>query len=738
MRLSINRAESFIPCLFNPSLFAIGIGIGWSLFVESAFSQNTDAPLWSLRTLQRPTVPKSAVDTWSISDIDRFVFEKLQSVEMTPAQDAAPATLLRRVHFDLVGLPPSLDDVENFMNRMAEANFENALSDEVDRLIASDAFGERWGRHWLDVARFAESSGKEANISFPYAWRYRDYVIDCFNQDVPFDRFLVEQIAGDLLPHANEAERARLLIATGFLALGPKNLDEGNPVQFAADLVDEQIDTVSRAFMAHSIACARCHDHKADPYTMEDYYGLAGIFASTTTYFGTAVSPANRMAGDPLVLPKLANQPILQKSIPAKQVVELKNKLAAMKKEQEEGMAAVSKAVEEGRDASEIFTLRDALRIFWSSGGIEGQLEQVDENGKALPLAMGVLEAPKLVDAPLLERGEITQPTQPISRRLPQPIPTKTQFTIDANESGRLQLARWLTDSSHPLTARVIANRIWHYLMGSGLVSTVDDFGSTGQPPSHPELLDYLAFDLMKDSWSIKRQIRRIVLSRVYRQSSAFNPTYFERDPDNRLLWRASKRRLDAEVIRDAMLAASGELNMSRPLGSLVANTIGDRPISLIGLDERIPHDLDGSVHRSVYLPVLRDRLPDALSMFDFAEPSLVTGARESTNVPVQALYLMNSDFVRARSIAIAKSVLQSISIDHKASTEYQVDRLERFIQIAFQKCFGRIPDGIESKLANDYLKSQMTEIGKDNNEVKVLARYCQALFASAEFRNVD
>jgi hypothetical protein len=401
-------------------------------------------------------------------------------------------------------------------------------------------------------------------------------------------------------------------------------------------------------------------------------------------------------------------------------------------------MAAVAKAIKEGRDASEIFTLRDALRIFWSSGGIEGQLEQVDENGKALPLTMGVLEAPKMVDATLLERGDITQPTQPVPRRLPQPIPSATEFSIDSNQSGRLQLAQWLTNSSHPLTARVIANRVWHHLMGVGLVSTVDDFGSTGQPPSHPELLDHLATRLTDDAWSIKRLIKHIVLSRVYRQSSAFNRTYFELDPDNRLHWRASKRRLDAEVIRDAMLAASGELDTRRPLGSLVANTIGDRPISLIGLDDRIPHDLDGSVHRSVYLPVIRDRLPDALAMFDFAEPSLVTGARESTNVPVQSLYLMNSDFILARSTALAKSILHEVNSDKKTQDNDRLHRNAQFIEIAFQKCFGRVPKSTESKLSNEYLEKELQATEKKGDDENILARFCQALFASAEFRNVD
>ena len=704
--------------------------------VES--SQNTEPLFWAFRALQSSEVPESAIDTWSKNDIDRFILAKLNSAAMIPSSDATPATLLRRLHFDLIGLPPSPEALDQFAKRMEQNSIDDVLADEVDRLLKTDAFGERWGRHWLDVARFAESSGKEANISFPYAWRYRDYVIDCYNQNVPFDRFLVEQIAGDLLPFKVKAERARLLNATGFLALGPKNLDEGNPLQFNADLIDEQIDTVGRAVMAHSIACARCHDHKSDPYTMEDYYALAGIFASTKTYFGTFVSPANQMGGDPLRLPNIDGQLIFQKSITTHRVQELKNQLAALKKEQEDGIVAIAKAKEEGRDASEIVTLRDVLRFFWTSGGIEGQLEQVDEDGTALPLTMGVLEASQAIDVPMLDRGDITQPTQKVARRLPSTIPVKTQFKIESNQSGRLQLAQWLTDPGHPLTARVIANRVWHHLMGAGLVSTMDDFGSTGQPPSHPELLDQLAIQLIDDSWSIKHLVRSIVLSRAYRQSSRFNPEYFAIDPDNRFLWRTSKRRLDAEAIRDAMLMVSGEIDMKRPQGSLVASSIGDRPISLIGLDTSLPSDLDGSVHRSVYLPVIRDRLPDVLAMFDFAEPSLVTGARQATNVPVQALYLMNSEFVLKRAATLADLLLRETGNDYGTRDTVHVDRNERIIQLAFLKCFSRIPDTFELQLANDYLVNESESQANEDSQRKILVRYCQALLASAEFRNVD
>ena len=686
----------------------------------------TGRQFWSYKKPTRPTLPPTRNSQWAKSDIDRFVLAKLEAANLTPSADAEPAILLRRLHFDLVGLPPSPQAQQQFLKRVETDGMDSALAMEADALIASKHFGERWGRHWLDVARFAESSGKEANISFPYAWRYRDYVIDCFNADLPFDRFLVEQIAGDLLPADSDAERARLLVATGFLAVGPKNLEEGNADQFTADVIDEQIDAVTRAVMANSVACARCHDHKFDPFLMEDYYALAGVFASTKTFFGTAVSPANRVAGDPLRLPRVEGQSIFHPGIPAKQVESLKTELAALQKEQKEGMAAVMKAVQAGEDPGERFTLRDALRIFWKSGAIEGQLEKVDESGQPLPLAMGVLDREKVVDAPLLERGDISRPGKNMPRGFPQVIELSGSDRISANQSGRLEFAHWLTHPDHPLTARVAVNRIWHYLFGAGLVRSVDNFGLTGELPSHPELLDQLTVDFLANDWSVKKLVRQIVLTRTYRQASTYDAKSFQVDPDDRLLWRSAKRRLDAEVIRDAMLAVSGELDATRPAGSLVARVIGDRPISLIGLDSTIPADLDGMLHRSVYLPVLRDRLPDVLDLFDFAEPSLVTGARETTNVPVQALYLMNSPFVQDRAKSLAGRLEQEESD-------------ERRVRKAFLLCFSRSPDSAELSMAKEFLEKGRKSAG-DNQQLgkQVLMSYCQALLSTAEFRNLD
>lgn len=640
---------------------------------------------------------------------------------MKPSADADPQTLLRRVHFDLVGLPPAPADIDRFLTEQASRGVEEALAEVVDQLLKSPQFGVRWGRHWLDVARFGESSGGESNISFPYAWRYRDYVIDAFNADLPYDRFLTEQIAGDLLPYDDDAQRARLLTATGFLAVGTKNLGENNDFQFLADVIDEQIDALSRSVLASSIACARCHHHKFDPFAMEDYYALAGIFASTKTFFGTYTSPANNRSGDPLVLPRLAAQKIYHKSLSPKKFAELKSNFAELDAVRTE-IKESQRAQFAGKTTKKIFTLREVLANNWRIGGVEGKLETLDDDGKALPLAMGVLDRDTIVDVPLLARGEIGRPGDIVSRALPKALSIGGSPVIPETQSGRLELAHWLTDPMHPLTSRVFVNRVWKHLFGQGLVSTVDNVGTTGHPPSHPELLDVLAIEFVEEGWSLKRLVRRMVLSRTYRQASTFDAAAFEKDPENTLLWRMPKRRLEAEAIRDAMLFVSGELDHSRPGGSLVATVIGDRPISLIGLNSKLPKDLDGATYRSVYLPVIRDRLPSVLELFDFAEPSLVTGQRETTNVPVQALYLMNSSFVQDRAKALASRLEKEAGNDRDA-----VDR-------AFALCFARQPDAEEAKRSLGFLQNDES---KTDDAIKMLS-FCQALLSTAEFRNLD
>ncbi|MCB1277927.1 PSD1 and planctomycete cytochrome C domain-containing protein [Prosthecobacter sp.] len=647
---------------------------------------------------QRPVMPKEAA-----GGIDGFIREKLTEAGLKPAPPADRVVLLRRLYFDLTGLPPT---------DMSELSDDSDYEKLVDELLESPRFGERWGRHWLDVARFAESNGRESNLAFPHAWRYRDYVIDAVNADVPFDRFITEQIAGDLLPAKDDAERARLLIATGLLAIGPKGLNEQNKAQFAADVADEQLDAVTRAVIGSSIACARCHDHKTDPFSMEDYYGLAGIFKSTQTFYGNWIDSENNNQGHLMRLPDLPGQVIPNKSITAERVKKLKADLVKIAQSEKDQKEYAIKAKLEGRDISGEYykMLTQSIGNYWRRGGIEGELERVDERGRALPLCMGVRDAKRILDSQLYDRGELAHPVKAVQRGFPQVFEMKQ--TVPKEQSGRLELAKWLTSREHPLTARVMANRVWHHLIGSGIVRTVDNFGFSGERPSHPELLDYLAIRFRDGGWSVKKLIKEIVMSKTYRQSSQ---GHTDADPDNRLLSHANKRRLDAEVIRDSMLAVSGLLDTSRRPGSLVAELDG-QSVSLMGFNTKLPPDLDGSQRRSVYLPVIRDHLPDVLEQFDVANPNLVTGDRDVTNVPLQALYLLNGPFVQEQASALAKRIQTS------------PDRVRR----AFELCFNRPPDAKEVALAEKFLQSGSAE------EFQRLTAFCQSLLCSAEFRFAD
>lgn len=671
---------------------------------------------WSYRKPQMP--PRAS------GGIDGFIRAKLQEHGLQPAPEAAPVVLLRRLYFDLIGLPPSPEELAAFLD-----GGDDRYEKTADALLRSPRFGERWGRHWLDVVRYAESNGRESNLTFPHAWRYRDYVIDAVNADVPFDRFLVEQIAGDLLPAKDDAERARLLIATGLLAIGPKNLAEMNKAQFSADVADEQLDAITRAVLASSIACARCHDHKTDPFSMEDYYGLAGIFKSTQTFYGNWIDSENNNHGHLIRLPDLPGQVIPNKPLTAARVKQLKADLAKLNADEKAQNEYALKAKLEGRDISSQFNdmLRNAIRIYWTRGGIEGQLETVDDTGRALPLCMGVRDARRVQDSQLYDRGEIAHPVKAVPRGIPQVFAANVPMPKD--QSGRLEFAQWLASRDNPLTARVMANRIWRHLLGAGLVRTVDNFGFSGERPSHPELLDYLAVRLMEGGWSVKKLVKEIAMSRTYRQTSGVKKpspspnnelkNSFYADPDNRLLWHANVRRLDAEVIRDSMLAVSGLLDTSRRPGSLVAELDG-QSVSLIGFNTQLPQDLDGSHRRSVYLPVLRDHLPDVLEHFDLANPNLVTGDRDVTNVPLQALYLLNGLFVQEQAAALARRVMQE-----KAGTR------ER-IQQAFALCFNRAADAREIELAEHFLTTAA------KGEHQIMTAFCQALLASAEFRFAD
>ena len=678
---------------------------------------------WAFQKPVAPALPEVADADWPAGDIDRFLLAAMEQAGVKPVADAGREALLRRVTFDLSGLPPTPEEIRDFLEDTSPEAFERV----VDRLLASPRFGERWARHWLDVARYAESSGKEINLPYPHAWRYRDWVIAAFDADMPYDEFLKAQIAGDLLRHSGPDDQARKIVATGFLALGPKGLNERDRMQFRMDVVDEQIDVVSQSMLGLTLACARCHDHAFDPVSQRDYHALAGIFMSTETLYGTGAQLQNNHPSTLFEIPPEAGLPASVAPLPP-------DDLARLDRQVRESIASAESAARDAAAARRERGEQNGAATFLRVQGARARLaaarsdrEQFRDDGSPRALVMGVLDRPEPVDSPLLARGEVDQPGEIVPRGLVEVLCAPDEPTKIADGSGRLDLAFWIASRDNPLTARVMANRVWLKLMGEGIVPTPDNFGLMGMAPSHPELLDHLAVAFMEDGWSVKRLIRRIVTSRAYRLAAVHDAANFAIDPDNRLRWRMDQRRLDAEAIRDAMLAVSGRLDLTPVPGSPVARVREDRQgiAQLVAALRREP------IHcRSIYLPIVRDQLPEFLAVFDFPDASLPSGRRDATNVPAQGLFLLNHPEVveLARSFADRVSALPGSTEDHWA--------------VAFEAALGRRPGpedlaAIEAFRAGARAATAEGAPGTADAESRALMTYCQALFATAEFRHV-
>ena len=714
---------------------------------------------WAYQKPSAPTIPPVRDSVWSRGDIDRFVLAKLEDAGLTPSADAKPNPLLRRLSYDLTGLPPTLEQSKSF-ERDWEVGPDQAIATAVDRLLDSPQFGERWARHWLDLARYAESNGREVNMTHPHAWRYRDYVIDAFNSDKPYDRFVQEQLAGDLLPIKSDAEWSENLVATTFLALGPKSLSEQNGAQFAVDLADEQLDTTTRVFIGTSVACARCHDHKFDPIPQTDYYAMVGIFASTKTYFGAPASQfgnlggiQNRNRSSLIVLPVKDPSPF-DRSYTSEERTAMADQIRESQRQLVEYRMAQRNGQKDGQNSQS--SIQNLVRLQTRLESLSSTLGSVDENGKPITFCMGVQDIDSPKDVRVLVRGELAQPGPSVPRDFPQVL-RDTPTVIRPNSSGRLELAKWLTQPDHPLTARVMVNRVWQHLLGNGIVRSAEDFGSTGHSPTHPELLDHLAIQFVASDWSIKSMIRSIATSRVYRMSTEFDQAKFELDPDNEMLWRANSKRLNAEAIRDTMLFVSGKLDLQRPrasevakagymqvrdgslinFGQIVAMGQGDvdprkeyarqmmqRGIAVRGAGDRV--DMVNATYRSIYLPVLRDELPRSMEVFDFAEPSMVIGSREASNTPNQALFMMNNELVLKLSGAMAERILDE--------EETMLGR----VTAAFLLVYGRNPSTSELDAVKEFSTDFGSESRYRNQSLLTFTGLCQSLFASAEFRYLE
>ena len=607
--------------------------------VASTIDLEQGRQFWAFQAPIRSVLPQVRDAAWPRGAIDQYVLAALESEGLRPVGDASKADLLRRVTLDLTGLPPTPRELDGFLSDGSD----RAYARVVDRLLESDRFGERWGRHWLDVVRYADTVGRTRNLPFPVAWRYRDYVIRAFNADKPYDSFLREQIAGDLLAYDTAHERVENQIATGFLAIGAHDLNEPDAKQFDMDVADEMINVTTRSILALSVGCARCHDHKFDPIPTKDYYALAGIFRSSELRSGLRRRPRFN-----------AGYFRVQKLVELDGIADYTAEDADAVRAERERLWSELQAAEESRDRQACRTLSRQL----------GKLP-MPEN-----LAMGVVEAPKPVAMRVNVGGDPHTLGEPVQRGFVQALfPAREPLPrIRKGESGRLQLAEWLARPDNPLTARVMANRIWHHLFGKGIVATVDNFGTMGRQPTNRPLLDYLAVQFVEQGWSVKSLIREIALSRTYRMSSEFDEANFQKDPNNDHVWRANVRRLEAESVRDSVLVVSGELRTGSAPPSPVHSF--DRNQLINARNRQLqPWEVQES-YRSVYVPVIRNHASRWFEAFDFPEPSETHGMRDITTGPSQALFMMNNEFIRTHA-GIAAERLMARTNDSNERVRY-------------------------------------------------------------------
>jgi mono/diheme cytochrome c family protein len=640
---------------------------------------------WAFRPIADPPVPRVKHGTWPRSDVDRFILARLESEGLTPVADVDRPTLLRRVFFDLAGVPPTPAEIEAFLADETPDAFERI----VDALLGRPEFGQCWGRHWLDVARYADSNGSDENFTFYDAWRYRNYVIGAFNADKPFDRFLTEQVAGDLLPFSTQEERDDNLMATGFLVVGPKVIGATDKEQLLVDVIDEQLDTIGKAFLGLTIGCARCHDHKFDPISARDYYALAGILASTETIHGNLLNRRDLTGwnlhplgsgGQAAYEAFLAHEKSLDGRM--KEQKDLQSKRDTLKNGVKPAAGEKTGDVNEANvdPGTELRRIEERLAV------LKREIANLKENPVPRPpLAMSVNDQAHPGPMAICIRGDAHNRGVTVPRGFLAIVGPRAP-DIGPDVSGRAQLAAWLTDARNPLTGRVAVNRVWQHLFGQGLVGTPDDFGTRGEHPSHPELLDHLARRFVRQGWSVKRLIRHLVLSRTYRLSSDFHREAAARDPEDRWLWRMNRRRLRAEALRDGLLAVSGQLDRS-PAGSVVAGL----NVQATGVGVK-PNPPVRSVCRTIYLPVIRNDLPALFQLFDFGDSLSVNGRRSTTNVAPQALFLMNSPLVLEAANDTAASVLAGCEVSDE----------RRVLERLYVRILGRRPhpDEVEPSLA--------------------------------------
>ena len=679
---------------------------------------------WAFQPVKKPTLPTVQNPSWIKNPVDHFVLAKLEANGMTPNSPAEKTALIRRVYFDLIGLPPHPAEVQTFVRDTSP----DAYTKLVDKLLATPQYGEHWGRYWLDIARYSDSKGDakgQEDLRYPHAWTYRDWVIDAFNADLPYDKFIIAQLAGDYyarylekqpkpkntsLPTRPPAKAKlevsgepvvemakvevvadrdpgfrRMMAAEGFLTLG--NQFNGRK----DDIIGDQIDVTTKAFLGLTVACARCHDHKFDPIPTKDYYSLYGVFANSRQPVQLPTLQANPPQ-TPFLLDYLAKSAALDK------------RESDLKKERDEFQQAVrvaggkSKATAKAAVAKVDPAKRQQLqRADRELSRDRNSLEA--EHPGAPARANSLIDVPRSVDYPVLLRGEVANKGEMVPRRFLEILSLNPKKRVEWHDgSGRWQLALAIADPKNPLTARVMVNRLWQKHWGSGLVATPDDLGNMSAPPTHPELLDWLAATFVENKWSIKSLHRIILLSAAYQQSGANQPAFAEKDPNNQLLWRFNLRRLAFEELHDSLLAVSGELNLK----------YGGRPVD-IGTTQF-------AKRRAVYTLIDRGNPPELLTQFDFPSPDVASGRRYETLVPQQALFLMNSPMV----IETARKL-----VDRPTFAELKSD--EERVTLLYLAIYQRWPTKPEVALGLRYVTENPTgtalALSSDSARAKITAR---------------
>ena len=799
---------------------------------------------------------------WSFQPLQTsFDHRSIDEFIQPQAPIAKANTLARRLFLDLIGIPPTPDELHKFIQIYTDSSPDQAVETFTDELLSRKEFGEKWARHWMDIARYADSNGGDFNLTFPESWRYRNYLIDAFNSDMPYDQFIREQIAGDLLPASNTEQRNRQMIATGFLMVAPKMLTERNKAKMHLDIADEQVDTIGRAILGLTLGCARCHDHKFDPIPTADYYAMLGILHSTRTADGILMGNVNVSGWKETELEIDAQvQQVLTQQQTRKTGLEndLKQKQDELNNLQEKNVIIVDDSSAETTGMWRQSTFRpnhigahylvadkdkkNPLSISWTiplpqpgeyevrvsfggGGGLERKAPYVVTHAKGktklfidqtvtppisglwysigkytfaanrmekpsgkeeqeivfakVELSNSDTTAPVIADAIQLvpieaaesadhavrtkqlvaEVERLQTELKDLEKSMPEVAKAMVaadhtgqrlgdlhirirgetnnlgavaprgflqvassananQPSIPEGQSGRVELANWLTSPENPLTSRVMVNRVWQQFFGRGIVSTTDNFGSRGAKPTHPKLLDFLAQHFINEKWSVKTLVRRIVQSNTYQQNST--RTSFS-DPENRYLRRQNCRPASAETLRDSILAIAGELNGETQesavgtLGMYAIQTSGKRDPSLAKTGELR--------QRSVYMPIIRGAVPPSLAIFDLPNPDLVTGTRPETTVPTQALFMMNSKFIQQMS----QSMSEKLCADH--------EELDQLVHDMYQRILIRSASQDDISQAKAYIDG-LTKNGK--SEPQAVASFVQILFSSTEFRFID